>query len=159
MRQRNAPSVTSSCVASCRIDVPRSFIALATITCSLVSFTHSLRVGGSNPEGIRSRGSRQELRCVKLDVPRAAKWGCLLHHIPTDTELPDQRSLADPLFQIVPEQHPRLLSVHGASEESVEGATAVGSAPVRQTVANRGRASTARCPILVRRMCRIYARR
>ena len=58
----------------------------------------------------------------------------------------------------MPEQHPRLLSLHGSSEERVEGAKGVGSAPVGQTVANRGRASTARCPILVRRTCRIFAR-
>lgn len=44
----------------------------------MVSFTHSLRVGESDPKEARSRGPRQLIKCVKLDVPRAARCGCLL---------------------------------------------------------------------------------
>lgn len=60
-------------------------MSFATVTCSLLSFTRRLRIK-VDPEWTRTRGPRQ-LKCVKLDVPRAGIWRCLLH--PTTLLLPD----------------------------------------------------------------------
>jgi len=52
-----------------------SVLALATITCSLVSSTRSLRIGESNPGGTRSRGSRSRTQVRKTGGPQSGKMG------------------------------------------------------------------------------------